>query len=217
MTRIFFLAALVVGATVHATESAPPPSFPNESFYKDGKFDVGKAKDAVIALMKYHGYPVYPDMKNQLWVSDYGTGQFAKVGLAARMWCNNERDRYMLMDFFLLPGQMLPEHWHLAVGENPAKCEGWLVRHGSSHIVGEGVPNLAADVVVPECHNNGMVTVHHEVFAKAGDFVPLVREGAHHWQLAGPTGAIVTESANVHSDKGVRHLDPGIDRNFLSQ
>ena len=191
------------------------PAFDNASFYKDGKFDVEKGKDAVIAMMKYHGYPVYPGMRQALWVSDYGTGQFRRLGLAARMWKNNEADRYMLMDMFLLPGQMLPEHWHLAAGDNPSKREGWLVRYGSAHIVGEGEPNLAPEVVVPKCHNGGEVTVKHEVFAKAGEFAALNREGAHHWQLAGPEGAIVNEVANVHSEPGVRHLDPAINKNFL--
>ena len=52
-------------------------SFDNASFYdKDGKFDEEKGKDAIIALMKYHGYPVYPNMRENLWVSDYGTGEF---------------------------------------------------------------------------------------------------------------------------------------------
>ncbi len=41
---------------------------PNASFYKDGKFDVEKGKDAIIALMKYHGYPMYPDVRKELWV-----------------------------------------------------------------------------------------------------------------------------------------------------
>jgi len=211
------LAAVLIGAAIQTAEAAPAPTFANETFYNNGKFNVEKAKSAVIALMEYHGYPVYPGMRKHLWVSDYGTGQFTKLGLAARMWCNNERDRYMLMDIFLLPGQMLPEHWHLASGPNPAKTEGWLVRYGSAHIVGEGRPNLKSCVVVPQCHNHGQVTVRHEVFAKPGDFLQLNRVGAHHWQFAGPKGAIVTEVATLHSNQGVRHLEPKINRNFLSQ
>mgnify|MGYP005657552627 CR=1 FL=1 len=192
--------------------------FDNASFYdKDGKFLEDKAKDAVIALMRYHGYPVYPEMKEKLWVSDYGTGQFTKLGLAARMWVNNEEDRYMLMDLFLLPNQMLPEHWHLAGEKNPVKMEGWLIRYGQSHVVGEGEPNLGKDVVVPACHNGGKVTVEHEVVAGPGDFVPLNRKEAHHWQLAGPEGAILTEVANVHTDSAVRHLDAAINKQFLGE
>ena len=52
------------------------------------------------------------------------------------MFKNNEKDHYMLMDLFLKPNQMLPEHWHLAAENNLAKREGWLVRYGKSHVVG---------------------------------------------------------------------------------
>ena len=68
--------------------------FDNSYFYdKDGKFQEEKAKDAYIALMKYHGYPVYKEMREKIWVSDYGKGEFARFGLGARMWVNNEKDR----------------------------------------------------------------------------------------------------------------------------
>ena len=191
-------------------------SFRNSDFYgSDGKFDEDKGKDACIALMKYHGYPIFPDMKEKLWVSDYDIGQYTKFGLAARMWQNNEADRYMQMDLFLLPGQMLPEHWHIATDKNPPKREGWLVRHGLSHIVGIGEPNLGKDVVVPKCHMGGKTETRHEVIATPGIFVPLAKVLSKHWQLAGPEGAIITESANVHDDKGVRHSDPVANKYFM--
>lgn len=187
--------------------------FDNAFFYKDGKFDEEKAKDAIVALLRHHGYPVYPGLREKLWITDYGLGRFAEVGLAAVVWVNNEKDRYMMLDIFLMPNQMLPEHWHLAAKENPTKLEGWLVRYGLSHIVGEGEPNLTFKV--PAIHNGGKVTVEHEVAAKPGDFVPLNREGAHHWQMAGPEGAIITEVANVHTSAGVRHLDKVMNDFFL--
>jgi hypothetical protein len=186
---------------------------PNESYYKDGKFDVEKGKDAVIALMKHHGYPVYPGIREKIWVSDYGLGHFTEVGLAAVMWKNNAEDKYMLMDLFLMPGQMLPEHWHLDGEGNPAKREGWLVRWGQSHVVGEGEPNLT--IKVPAIHNGGKVTVEHDTVANPGDFVPLNRVTAHHWQMAGSEGAIITEVANVHTDSAVRHLDKVMNDYFL--
>ena len=191
------------------------PKFCNSQFYVDGKFSEEKGKDAIIALMRFHGYPVYPGIRDALWVSDYATGEFTKLGLAARMWMNNVEDRYMLMDLFLLPGQMLPEHWHLDGEGNPAKREGWLVRHGSSHIVGIGEPNLSKDIVIPECHMGGKVTVEHEVYAKPGDFVPLAKVESRHWQYGGPEGAIITEVANVHTDSAVRHSDPAMNKYFL--
>ncbi len=208
-----------IGATAAAQaadKAKPGISFKNESFYgADGKFDVEKAKDGVIALCKYHGYPIYPDLREQLWVSDYNTGQFTKLGLAAFMFINNEEDRYMLMDLFLLPGQMLPEHWHLAGEKNPPKREGWLVRWGSSHIVGIGEPNLSKEIVIPKCHMDGTVTVKHEVLAKAGMFVPLAKVLTRHWQYGGPEGAIITEVANVHTNAAVRHSDAELNKFFL--
>lgn len=192
-------------------------SFKNEEFYgKDGKFIEDKGMDAYIAVMKYHGYPVYKDMKKNLWVSDYGVGQFTKVGLGARMWVNNEKDRYMQMDVFLLPNQMLPEHWHVKTEKNPAKLEGWLIRYGLSHVVGEGEPNLSKDVVIPKCHMKGTATTKHEVICGPGDFTPLNRVTARHWQFAGPQGVILTEVANVHDNSGVRHSDKVMNDNFLS-
>lgn len=182
--------------------------FDNADFYDAaGAFKPEAAKDAYIALMKYHGYPVFPNVRQDLWVSDYGTGQFTLLGLGAVMFANNERDRYMLMDIYLLPGQMLPEHYHLATDNNPSKLEGWLVRHGVSYVYGEGEPTVPMKAVVPQCHMNGTVTVSHEVILHPGQFTPLNRAGAKHWQYGGPEGAIITEVANVHDNDGVRHSD----------
>jgi D-lyxose ketol-isomerase len=193
-------------------------AFNNADFYDaEGKFLEDKAKDAYVTLMKYHGYSLADKAKENLWASDYGTGQFTKLGLAAWMFMNNEDDLYMQMDLYLLPGQMLPEHWHLKGDINPAKREGWLVRHGLSHVVGEGEPNLGADVKVPKCHMDGKVTVEHETVAKPGDFVPLARVESRHWQLGGPEGAIITEVANVHTNSAVRHSDQAINDQFLGK
>ena len=195
----------------------------NDTYYVDGKFSEDKAKDAFIALMKYHGYPVFPGMKGEsgLWVSDYGTGQYAKLGLGARMWMNNAKDRYMLMDLFLMPGQMLPEHWHLEGTEgddkgNPAKLEGWLIRYGKSYVVGIGEPNLPPEVKIPACHDGGKTTTAHCTVATPGVFVALAEVKSKHWQWAGPEGAIITEVANVHSNSAVRHQDKACNDFFLS-
>jgi D-lyxose ketol-isomerase len=180
--------------------------FNNGDFYADGKFNEEAAKDAIIRLMKYYSYPVSCKTRSQLWVSDYGTGRFTDVGLAAIMYVNNTDDLYMLQDLFLLPNQMLPEHWHEKPANYPAKMEGWLVRNGLSYIVGTGDDNLSSfpDIKIPEAHTGG-VTVKHAVKALPGDFVPLSRVYSHHWQFAGPQGAIITEVANVHANEAVRH------------
>jgi D-lyxose ketol-isomerase len=204
-----------VGVSAQVGSAAPGKkgkiNFKNAYFYDaDGKFKPEAGKNAYIALMEYHGYPVFPDVREKLWVSDYGTGQFTKLGLGANLFVNNEKDRYMVMDLFLLPGQMLPEHYHLSTDKNPAKLEGWVVRHGLSYVYGEGDPTPNMKAVVPKCHMNGTVTVKHEVILRPGQFTPLNRATARHWQFGGPEGAIITEVANVHDDNGVRHSDTNL-------
>ena len=214
LSTIIFLSA----TALVVAEEKPCIKFENSYFYgADGKFLLEKAKDACIALMRHHGYPVSPGLRDKLWISDYGAGQFAKAGLAAVLWRNNDKDRYMMLDIFLLPNQMLPEHWHLATEKNPTKLEGWLIRHGLSHVVGEGEPNLSKEIIVPKCHANGTVTVKHATICRAGDWAELNRAGAHHWQFAGPEGAIITEVANVHDNDGVRHLDKAMNDYFLKK
>jgi len=218
MERLAAVVAICLVGFVVLSGCSQSIKFDNSYFYdKDGKFLEEKAKDAYIALMKYHGYPVYKEMREKIWVSDYGKGEFASFGLGARMWVNNEKDRYMLMDIYLLPNQMLPEHWHLKTEKNPAKLEGWLIRYGLSHVVGKGEPNLGPDVVVPSCHMGGKVTTHHETVCGPGDWAELVEVGTRHWQLAGPEGAIITEVANVHDDSGVRHSDQAANDHFLGK
>jgi D-lyxose ketol-isomerase len=223
--EVLFSAGAVVAATGlgvtrlvagQQSSSKPKLEFNSADFYDaQGKFNVEKGKDAVMALCKHHGYPVFPDLREKLWIADYGIGHFTEVGLAAYMFVNNVEDGYMLMDIFLLPGQMLPEHWHLEGEGNPAKREGWLVRWGLSHIVGIGEPNLGSDVVVPKWHMGGKVTTQHDTVATPGTFVKLAKVGSRHWQLAGPEGAIITEVANVHTNSAVRHSDPVLNKNFL--
>jgi len=208
----------LVGVSMFAGCAAKSIQIDNSFYYdKDGKFNEDKAKDAYIALMKFHGYPVYKGMRKELWVSDYGTGQFAKLGLGARMWKNNVKDRYMLMDIYLMPNQMLPEHWHLKGEDNPAKLEGWLIRHGLSHVVGIGEPNLSKEVVIPKCHMDGKATVEHATICGPGDWAELKEVGTRHWQYAGPEGAILTEVANVHTGSAVRHSDKALNDNFLGK
>ena len=200
--------------------SRPMPTFENASFYENGKFSEEKAKDAIIALCRYHGYPVFPGLREGLWVFDYGLGEFTQLGLACYSFVNNVAgpSSYMLMHIFLLPNQMLPEHWHEKPADpknGPQKDEGWLIRWGRSYVVGEGEPNLPKEVVVPKSHNNGEVTVKHCIIADPGTFVPLAKVGTRHWQFAGEQGVILTEVANAHDNASVRHTDKIANDTFL--
>ena len=185
--------------------------FDNASFYNaDGTFNVEAGKDAYIKLMKYHGYPIFPGLREGLWVSDYGLGQFTKLGLGAYMFLDEQEGNYMGQDLYLLPGQMLPEHYHLATAKTGPKMEGWHVRYGISYVYGEGERTKNIKAVIPKCHMNGTVSVRHEVILHQGQTATLNRPTARHWQFGRPEGAIVSEYATYNDNDGVRHSDPKI-------
>jgi D-lyxose ketol-isomerase len=209
---MIFLALVL--ATGCATLSSKPklPVYANSHFYDaEGKFDVDAAKDACIELMQYHGYPVFEGMHDNLWVSDIGAGEFAELGFGAVVFLNHEGehvgDRYMMLDIFLLPNQMLPEHLHVETEKARPKMEGWLVRHGHSIVVGEGEPTEGLPEMVPESQR-ASIQAWHATHVKPGSVSGLNRPNAPHWQLAGPDGAIVTEAANFHDGAAIRFTNP---------
>jgi len=188
----------------------PSLKFDNASFYfNDGTFDVEAGKDAYIQLMKYHGYPVFDGIREKMWVSDYGLGEFTRLGLGAIGFINNYDDNYMGQDLFLLPSQMLPEHYHLETDKAQAKMEGWHVRHGISYVYGEGETERNMKAKIPEFQSD-WVSVWHETILNVGETAVLNRETARHWQFGGPEGVIVSEYATYHDNDGVRHSDPNI-------
>lgn len=187
--------------------------FTNEQFYdSEGKFLEEKAKDAIIEMLEFHNYPVFESLRDRIWVTDYNKGNYATLGLASITFVNDTKDKYMLMDIFLLPNQMLGEHMHFAAEGNPAKMEGWLVRHGKSYIAAIGEDNMSdfPQVKVPSYHWDGKVTAKHIVEANEGDFAQLCQVESPHWQFAGNQGAVITEVANVHTGSGVRRSDPAM-------
>ena len=185
--------------------------FTNEQFYdSNGAFLEEKAKDALMAMLEYHNYPIFDGLRDRIWLTDYNKGNYAELGLASVMFVNNEKDKYMLMDIFLLPGQMLGEHMHFEADGNPAKLEGWLIRHGKSYVAGVGENNRDQfpQVVVPKSHWDGKVSTNHIIEANEGDFASLAKVESPHWQMAGPEGVVITEVGNVHTNAGVKRSDP---------
>ncbi len=184
----------------------------NADFYDaQGKFKPEAAKAAYFRFLETAPYPIPERLRKEIWVSDFGLGRFTEVGLGGMFWVNNQKDNYTSLDFFLLPGQMIPEHWHVPLpAENVAvKMESWHVRWGSTYTYGEGEPAAKLGVKIPECEEK-YVTVRHEKALKLGDVAGLTRPEQKHWQQAGSEGAIVTETSTFHSGAAVRFTDARI-------
>jgi D-lyxose ketol-isomerase len=185
------------------------PKYKNEDFYKDGKFQAEKAKEAYFGMMEAHGYPVPEFLRTNMWATDFGLGDFVNVGMAGIFWINDEKQGYFAHEIYLLPGQMIVEHAHEATAKGKAKMESWHVRNGSIYTFGEEGGPIPAGVKLPKSQEQAItVTKCYEM--QPGDIRTLNRVTAKHFMMGGPQGAIVSEYATFHDGDGLRFTNPGV-------
>jgi len=96
-------------------------TYTNADFYDAaGEFQAEKAKDAYFDMFRRFGYPISETLKKGIWVLDFHLNDFAHVGMAGIFWLNRQDFGYFGHEIYLLPGQMIPEHQHLATVKGPA-------------------------------------------------------------------------------------------------
>lgn len=175
--------------------------YTNADFYKDGKFDQAVAMEAMKDMFDFYGVPFTELMAKDMWVTDFGLGDFENVGMGGIFWINDPEYKYFAHAIYLLPGQMIPEHAHVKT-DFPAKHESWMVEKGwvyNFSEVGDETPNAPA---IPAGH--GPIKSKNFVVQKVGDVLRLKELGTFHFMMAGPEGAIVDEWASYHDNAGLR-------------
>lgn len=191
------------------------------AYYKDGKFDGAKAKQAYMDLMKKYKVPVYSaflEDEKLLWATDFGKGDFDALGMGGVFW-TNEPDGYLGHEIYLLPFQSIPEHRHMPTKDKdgkdiPAKMESWTVRYGYVYGFSEvGEPNLDKfpEVRARLSHLQLPVlkSLHVEKWVADGRAHKLPKVETWHFMMGGPEGAIVTETATFHDNAGLRFTVEG--------
>jgi hypothetical protein len=173
----------------------------------DGKFLVAKAGDAYFEMLRGMNYPVTPAVKQNAWIADFGLGDFPNAGMGGVIWINRPDYCYFGLDIFLLPGQMIPEHSHVATDKGKAKMESWQVRAGNVVTFGEGEPTPKYLDLIPESQRASAKSKHGEPLALHG-VAHLNRIDAWHFMVAGPEGAWVTEYGMFQDGAGLRFTNP---------
>ena len=203
-------AAALAGGMGMAVRAAAPPTKPdvktytNADFYgADGKFQEDKAREAYFDMFRRFGYPISGRLKKDMWILDFGLGDFARVGMAGIFWLNRQDYNYFGHEIYLLPGQMIPEHAHAKTEDASPKMEAWQPRYGFIYIYGEGTPTSGVEERIPPSHEDCAVA-RTEKILKPGEVAGLSKADEKHWMRAGPEGAIVTEYATYHDGKGLR-------------
>ena len=180
--------------------------FTNADFYTDGKFNQEVAMQAFKDMFAFYQVPFTPLMEKDMWVTDFGLGDFEHVGMGGIFWVNDAEHGYFAHEIYLLPSQMIPEHAHMKT-KHPAKFESWMVQKGMCYnfsAVGDetpGAPELPAS-------QNGFITSKCFVEQHAGELQHLKKIETFHFLLAGPEGAIVSEWACYHDNDGLRFTNP---------
>ena len=188
-------------------ERKPMKQYTNADFYKDGVFQEEVAFEAYFDMFQRMNYSLTDSLRGnpEFWVADFGLGDFERVGMGGIFFFNNKEFRYFGHDIYLLPNQMIPEHFHLAAEDMPAKHESWQVRHGSIFNFGKGgelTPNVEAMLPKSQLADNAITCFNFKEM-HVGDQDVLTGIGDPHFMMGGSNGAIVTEYACWHSGKGL--------------
>jgi hypothetical protein len=175
--------------------------YTNADFYTNGKFNADVALKAYKEMFEFYGVPYTPLMEKDMWIAEFGLGDFEHVGMGGIFWVNDAEHGYFAHAIYLLPGQMIPEHAHVKT-TCPAKFESWMVTKGWAYNfseIGEPTPNAPA---IPEMH--GLVKSKNFVIQNVGEVLHLKKIESFHFLMAGPEGAIVDEWASYHDGAGLR-------------
>ncbi len=219
LSRVGLAVAIAIGAALFVTDISAKdpkpmkkvklPKYKNEDFYKDGKFQAEKGKQAYFDMMEAHGYPVTDWLRTNIWATDFGLGDFVNTGMGGVFWVNSQEHNYFAHEIYLFPGQMIVEHAHAATAKGKAKMESWQVRHGSIYTFGEEGELIPAAVELPKSQEK-FITVKKQYFMKPGDIRTLNRIEAKHFMMGGADGAIVSEYASFHDGDGLRFTNPNV-------
>jgi len=199
------------GNTFGADEKMKISQYPNEHFYKNGEFDQEIAKKAYAELFRYHNYSLTDAVlkSSDFWMLEFGQKDFSNVGMGGIFFVNDKEHGYFGHEIYLLPGQMIAEHYHIAAEGKPAKHETWHVRHGSIWTVAQGGDKSKAIFPIPKSQEKSL-TCFDATFYEVGGMESLRKLEEPHFMMAGPEGAIVTEYASYHSGEGLRFTNPTV-------
>ncbi len=191
-----------------ASDATRVKTYTSAAFYDaEGKFLIDKAREAYYDMFRRFHYPVSETLKKEMWILEFGLGDFARVGMAGIFWLNRQDYNYFGHEIYLLPGQMIPEHCHLATDKGAPKMESWQPRRGMIYTFGEGDPTPELLDKIPPSQRE-LVKSRHCTPLGIDEIGHLNRLTAWHFMVAGPEGALVTEYGTFHDMDGLRFSNP---------
>lgn len=180
--------------------------YTNADFYKDDKLQADVCLAAYRDMFEFYGIPWSENLEKNFWITDFELGDMENVGMAGVIWVNDAEFSYFGHDIYLLPGQMICEHRHVATEFAP-KHEAWKVNHGWCYNFSTG--EQSANAPATPASQKEFITATRFVKQGVDEVISLNALEEPHFLMAGDNGAIVTEYATYHDDTGLRFTNPG--------
>ncbi len=143
-------------------------------------------REQSVAYIEKSGFPVTPGEMDAIAVADFGLSSPTLQGAQILTLFATERISAKLI--VLLPNQVLPEHWHPPVGDDPGKEEILRGHTGTVLYFEEGAENIDDSEVIPGKE-------HCFVSRSRIDLEPgvqvIIPPGKKHWMKGGPNGGCV--------------------------
>ncbi len=171
------------------------------------KKEQAEAREAAARLIEMAGFLLTSEEQQAIEVVDFGLSNLKKEGAQISTIVQTERIGVKLVA--LTPFQVLPEHWHPPVGDDPGKEETLRHLYGdlSVFLPGQSESSLHA---IPEGKSEHY-SCRKEARMKTGETMTLA-PGTKHWFAAGKRGAVAFSFSTVARDVLDQFTDPNIVR-----
>lgn len=196
-------------------EKIYPKKYTNKDFYKNDKLQKDVVLKAYEEMLAYYDIELSDFMRDNLWITDFELGDFENVGMAGFFWVNDSVSNYFAHEIYLLPGQMITEHKHVATQYAP-KMESWVVKQGWVYNFSEGEETKGGPIL-PKSHQ-AYSHAKKYVIQNPGEIIHLNKLESPHFMMAGTGGAVVFEFASYHDMDGLKFTNPhAVFTDILSQ
>lgn len=169
--------------------------------------EVKTAQKRAFEMMLAAGIAVRDEERDAIAVADFGLSRLGEFG--GEILTLVETARYGAKIIVLFPGQILPEHWHPPVEEDPGKEETVRTAWGTLLLYTDGDNTLSEGFIPPG--KEAAFSCLHERVMKPGDQVTF-RPGEKHWFQGGDEGCVVYSFSSVVRDVLDGFTDPEIVR-----
>ena len=157
--------------------------------------EVKAAQKRAFDMMRAANLAVREEERDSIAVADFGLSRLPEFG--GEILTLVETVRYGAKIIVLFPGQILPEHWHPPVGEDPGKEETVRVARGTLLLYTDGPDTLKEGSIPPG--KEAAFSCRHERVMRPGEQVTF-RPGEKHWFLGGREGTVVYSFSSVVRD-----------------